>query len=345
MSDLVPHKKSLARKSPLRELRDTPKGLIYKPNDRTMVEFPDGRTSLGTCLGCHDTPCMEFDTSRMDLGGDMSVFPGDPVRDICPTNAIDWDDTAGSIKIAEEDCIGCGLCALNCPYGAISLTSRGHAAVETADPGQITKNPSRQKAKHAVLASKGSLGNNESNFLNDLPCLVLALTNSQRSRLVRNFLLSCGVITQVRRKGDTNVRMDGLLRFSNGKIGVLELETSKAVLESPRALLEDIAVLNSRFDIPINKIIPLSIIVTLPNFRGEYYQVIDDIKKVLGIQCHTFTLGALCILAWHFKTIDNLGKNQFITNASGTNLFPSLKASIKDLSINEPYYGAYAPPK
>ena len=37
--------------------------------------------------------------------------------------------------------------------------------------------------------------------------------------------------------------MDGLLMFASGQIGVLEIETSSNVLESPRALLEDIAVL------------------------------------------------------------------------------------------------------
>ena len=112
----------------------------------------------------------------------------------------------------------------------------------------------------------------------------------RRSRMVRNVLLACGVGASMRRKGDTNVRMDGVLRFASGQIGVLEFEAT-ATLESPRALLEDIAVLHGRFNIPISDIVPVSVVTTLPNRRAEYYQVMDDISKVLDINCRTITFG------------------------------------------------------
>ena len=345
MSDFVPHKKSLERIAPLRKFRTTPEAIEFTPNGATMVQFPDGMMASGTCLGCHDAPCMEFDALRMDLGGELSAFPGDPLLDVCPTNAIDWNDAGETVQINEEQCIGCGLCALNCPYGAISLTSNGHAFVETDDPDKITEPESAKEAKHVVVPKSGSLGDTDSNFLKDLPDVLSALNEAQTARLARNLLLSCGISAQMRRKGDTNVRMDGLVRFSTGKIGVVELETSQAVLESPRALLEDIAVLNNRFNVPVENIIPLSLIGVFPNVRVEYYQVIDDIEKVLGIKCHTLTLGALCVLAWHFKAVDKLGKAQFVTTAGATDLYPSLRDFIDDLISHEPYDGAYRPAK
>jgi ferredoxin len=345
MSDFVPHKRSLERRAPLRKLRTKPRAIEFTPNNATKVQFPDGTMASGTCLGCHDAPCMEFDALRMDLGGELSAFPGDPIRDVCPTNAIDWDDAGETVQINEDQCIGCGLCALNCPYGAISLTLTGQAFVETGDPDEITEQEAAKEAKHVAVPKTGSLGDNTSDFLKALPEVLSALNDAQTTRLVRNLLLSCGISAQMRRKGDTNVRMDGLLRFSTGKIGVVELETSQAVLESPRALLEDIAVLNNRFKVPVENIIPLSLIGAFPNVRVEYYQVIDDIEKVLGIQCHTLTVGALCVLAWHFKAVNKLGKAQFVTTSGATDLYPSLRAFIDDLSSHEPYSGAYRPTK
>jgi Fe-S-cluster-containing dehydrogenase component len=41
-------------------------------------------------------------------------------RDVCPVGAIDVDLKSGIVKIKEDDCIGCRLCIMVCPYGGIS---------------------------------------------------------------------------------------------------------------------------------------------------------------------------------------------------------------------------------
>lgn len=345
MSDFVPHKQSLERTERLRKFRATPKSVRFTPNSAAKVQFTDGTTGSGTCLRCHDAPCTEFVAERTDLGGQLSAFPGDPLLDVCPTNAIDWNDAGDAILVNANKCIGCGLCAVACPYGAISLSSEGLAVVENNDPDNITEPAEGSEAKHIVLPKIGTLGDTSTLFLKELPEVLLGLNDAQTTRLARNLFLSCGVSAQMGRKGDTNVRMDGLLRFARGKIGVVELETSNAVLESPRALLEDIAVLNNRFNVPVGSIVPVSVISAFPNVRAEYYQVMDDIKKVLGIQCHTITLGALCVLAWHFAQVNSLSDSQFITTQGATDLYPSMRTLINDLANHEPYGGAYRPAK
>lgn len=40
---------------------------------------------------------------------------------MCPTKAI--KEVEGIIKLAEDKCIGCGICKQACPYGAINMTS------------------------------------------------------------------------------------------------------------------------------------------------------------------------------------------------------------------------------
>ena len=51
-----------------------------------------------SCFHCENAPCMNS----------------------CPTGAIEREDT-GAVIIKDELCIGCKLCFLACPFGAISI--------------------------------------------------------------------------------------------------------------------------------------------------------------------------------------------------------------------------------
>ena len=55
-----------------------------------IVHFPK------SCLHCADAPCVT----------------------VCPTGASWKRATDGIVLVNEADCIGCGLCAWACPYGA-----------------------------------------------------------------------------------------------------------------------------------------------------------------------------------------------------------------------------------
>jgi Fe-S-cluster-containing dehydrogenase component len=58
-----------------------------------VVHFPR------SCLHCEDAPCVT----------------------VCPTGASYKRAEDGIVLVAEADCIGCGLCAWACPYGAREL--------------------------------------------------------------------------------------------------------------------------------------------------------------------------------------------------------------------------------
>ena len=58
--------------------------------DARVVHFPK------SCLHCEDAPCVT----------------------VCPTGASYKREEDGIVLVNEDSCIGCGLCAWSCPYGA-----------------------------------------------------------------------------------------------------------------------------------------------------------------------------------------------------------------------------------
>lgn len=62
------------------------------------------------------------------LGIDFMTFPNRcrhcdpaPCQHICPTGAIYKDEEFGSVLINEINCISCGMCAMVCPFSAITF--------------------------------------------------------------------------------------------------------------------------------------------------------------------------------------------------------------------------------
>lgn len=72
----------------------TPLATSTKPHPAAQtVHFPK------SCLHCEDAPCVT----------------------VCPTGASYKREEDGIVLVNETDCIGCGLCAWACPYGAREL--------------------------------------------------------------------------------------------------------------------------------------------------------------------------------------------------------------------------------
>ena len=344
MSEIVPHKKALYRAGKSREYRAPVDSLDFGDGAIPVIVGHAGRAEgRGTCLGCHDAPCMMLGTADTALPEALNDFPGDPNKSVCPAIAISWAYDIKAVSISDA-CIGCGLCAARCPYGAISLTAAGLAIVETSDPDNLTIDSSEKAdAEHANPQRTGQLG--KLRTLRNISQSIITLNDLASSQFVRNLMIGCGISCRIRRRGDTNVRMDGVLGLSNGRLGVLEIELSAAALESPRALLEDVAVLHGRYGIAVTQIDPVSVILGLPNARSEYFQVIADIEKVLGIRCRTLTVGCLLAVLWRFLKIDGFPGELFMTSPGNTDFLPAMKHFISELIPTQPYDGAYRPSK
>ncbi len=344
MSDVISHTRAFDRLHNLRAFTSEPVTVDYQDGQkRPTVHLRDGKHGAGSCLGCYNSPCMKLHSSELVMPKELDAFPGDPNLDVCPTDAISWKEDLSSPTVTVDKCIGCGLCAARCPYGAISLLSSGVAIVHDNDPDSLTTaaKDTIEEDPQVCTARRGALGKIETPSLFHFPASISKLDDRASSLLVRNLLTQVGISCRIRRKGDTNMRIDGVGTLDDRRIAVIEIELSKAVLESPRALLEDVAVLHVRYKINVSQIDPVSVILSLPNTRSEYYQVIDDVYKILGVRCRTITVGALLSIVWHFCRVKSFEHDLFVTSSNGTDLRTRMRKYISGkLSQSEPYQGS-----
>jgi len=342
MSDFVVHKGTRKAGTFARHYGADVAEVHYEHETRTAIVLADGRSGAGSCLGCGSAPCMEKDDSELTLFGALDAFPGDPSRDVCPTRAIRWDGDASAAYVVADDCIGCGLCISRCPYGAISLPNGLTASVETADPDGLVV-VAATKGEHPEVNRSGQIATLDAPAAANLPTTVGSLGDARTTLFVRNLLNEVGLNARTRRRGDTNMRIDAVGFSRSERPFAAEIETGAGVLDSPRALLEDVAVLHSRYGYAVDGIDPVSIILSLPNVRSEYYQVIRDIEKVLGIRCRTVTIGALVALMWNCAKLDGFNGDVYTIGESVVNLDEFL--GLANAKLTEPYAGAFKPAK
>lgn len=341
MSDFVVHKDRRVSGKFARHYGAEVVEVRYMHGELTQVELSDGRRGAGSCLGCGSALCIEKELSELELSGSLDAFPGDPANDVCPTKAIKWDRRSSVVLISEDACIGCGLCISRCPYGAISLINGFTAYVQIEDFNNLIAT-GEVYGDHPKVKRSGMIATLDSSSAGNLPEKVSELDDGRVMLFVRNLLHEVGLKARTRRRGDTNMRIDAVGFSRDEKPFVAEIETGADVLESPRALLEDVAVLHSRYGYPVSDINLLSIILSFPNMRSEYYQVVRDIEKVLGLRCRTITIGALVALLWSFERNIGFEGDAFAIGERAISIADCLGLS-RDLA--EPYPGAFRPVK
>jgi ferredoxin len=276
---------------------------------------------------------MKFAPQELVLtDGRLSDFPADMDDSVCPTNAHLWERGDQIPTINAEHCINCGICARRCPIGAIY--SKGGTAVIHSGEKEVQFRPATPD--NIAIHNEQLLGLNacqhKGRYLDVTKATVSVIyeklaaqqTDAQFPNLiVRNLFLVMGNQCIIRRRGDVYFRIDAIVEDSP-IIGIAEVEFHKDSLESPRAILDDIAVLSARYEIDQHQIKPFIISLEFPNIRTEYWRVIKDIKDVLGIRIHSLSLGALCMLAWRFSDIP-IGAVDFYADVDS----PTIKSAVE----------------
>jgi Fe-S-cluster-containing hydrogenase component 2 len=348
MSRIFKQKNNFVQPKILRE-GIIPKEICYAPGIPAEIVFSDNKKAHATCLHCSDAPCLNFSEKDLENSA-FPEFPQDGSTNVCATNAMTWDKENGVPVIDESRCINCGVCAIRCPVGAIFMTEQGAKVhndennffVSVEGNEQIDNQIFNQSiVKFDNIKRTGKLLNETDEIMKKIyDKITLLRTEAQFPNiLTRNLLLALDLRCSIRRRGDVNIRMDAVLGPPGTKYGVVEIEFDQnALLDSPRNILDDIAVLSSRYQIKPTEITPLIVSLVLPNSRSEYWRVIKDINNVLKIKINSITIGALLLFVWNLKKI-NFEYINFYADIDNMEIRNSIESYLKrKLNISSESY-------
>jgi NAD-dependent dihydropyrimidine dehydrogenase PreA subunit len=278
-----------------------------------LVRYSDGTNGVSACVRCSDAPCLRFGQHETQLNI-VPSFPSDGDTAVCPTDAITWSlDADSGPWVDKEKCIGCGLCVQRCPVGAISLGSDGLADVNDQDTPQLASD----EAANAFATRERFVSVPRDRRISEVTDVSLDrfveraehAIESGGSRfpnlLSRNLLLGSGWIANIRRAGDTNVRLD-LVAERKGRLVTAEIEYSDAAIDAPRSVLDSLAVIRNRHGVKPDLVTGMVLVWTLPNQRSEYWRVLGDIENVIGVRISTLTAPALACLVWQGTPLEAL---------------------------------------
>lgn len=300
-------------------------------NQALQIESGDTKLSCA-CVKCAKPQCIKYYDEEY-ICDEITGFAADPNSSACPTNAIEWSNSEQEIVIDHNACIRCGICVSRCPFGAIYFEATGSVAI----------NKDRSSYRYEVI----SLSRDVDEMQKECADTIEELTTSRRYRradaqvvseiyssiykntsvatlLCRNLIISLGGNCAIRRTGDVYTRMDAVFDL-RGQTGVIEMEFQSDTLSVVRNLLDDLAIMQYRYGMNVCDLIPLALCLGLPNTRQGFYQVCDDIEKVLGIKIRTLTVGSLLLLLW------NGAELKFTSN--------NFRLGFRDTSIREDLEG------
>ncbi len=302
-------KKNLEHKDIL--LFDTlPTEIIYKGNAPAKMVYPNGDKHKSTCIGCQNPFCIYFDESEIECK-ELSDFSSDKNLNVCPVDAIEWDIINGIPKINSNLCFNCGLCIRRCPVGALYYDG-AVKVVREISPYQkqveVSKNNIEKQEQQILhlksLIRRGNFIIESDQLLSEIYNKLEIMPSNYHNTVVRNILIGLKASSAMSRIGDVYTRMDVVYSTKNSDFGVVEVEFGSDTLDALRAILDDIAVLNARYDISKEFNKAIVVCLKLPNERQGYWQVVKDIRNVENIEISTMSVGALLILLWSNKKLE-----------------------------------------
>ena len=307
-------------------------------NKPAIISFSDGKTDIGSCIRCSNPKCIEYSQDELRLAI-FQDFPADQNNNVCPTYAITWLHESDTPTINENECIKCALCINRCPVRAIYLGPNS-ACINDQPNGHFMEREEISNNKNTEFTSRlfnGIAENGVYQIENDVlfdafykKFIEIAQDQSAQfpNHLARNLLIASGVGAAMRRRGDTNIRMDLVLGPPGVKQGTGEVEFGNEVLDAPRNILDNIAVLVARYELSKDMIVPVIVSLSLPNSRSEYFRFIQDVKKVLNIKINSITIGGLILLIWNRAKVKFVNGDELYIDDTTSSLRPKLETIL-----------------
>lgn len=316
-------------------------------NDKNQLVFVDGEKTNGVCIRCNSKPCISFPIEEIDdeiIGG----LPFNNDNRTCPSKAIGLD-TKGAAYIDNNKCINCGICITRCPSAAIYYDKRK----ETFEINHNVDEKYFEESSNDKLA-------NERPFLNTPTIInINKITKSFASKykerfkalnaeidnleliLVRNLLIQVGIKTKSSANGNNDVRLDFISKIGSkimpGESELIGTDT----LGLTRKILEGVAWLEVRMNVPKSEQIPVIVIFEFPRKRSDFYEVISDIEKITSVRIRTFSVYFLTILALFKKKIRETDfEDKFLINKNHQNYGPYIQSYISNIAQIDENFGS-----
>jgi hypothetical protein len=162
--------------------------------------------------------------------------------------------------------------------------------------------------------------------------------NGLENAFVRNLLLNLGIPNKSRVVGNNEIRFDLIGKWGDD-IFVAEVGLSGTdILEEPRAILDDMAVLNARYHIAPNTIVPVIVTLEFPNKRSDVYEVFSDIKNILDVQILTISVHVMIILHLLRRKADPALLRHMYVDRTNTSTSKAALVLIPELMEVDPYF-------
>lgn len=279
----------------------------FAPRNSTRHLFqplPMADGSPSPCWLCADAPCAKF--AQEEVGRPLPIeAPLNPDSSVCPTDALSIG--VGGLPVVDQQvCIGCGLCVIRCPVGAIHLDKRSAVAVVSGPATGKSTSPVEFELERAL--AENSLDPESAPFLDaDLASVQVERTMhiqlgprpaAALRRLVRNAFLLDGAPTRMSNPGDNSAwaevataAMDRI--HARATVGAVQIEAGSLSLDAHRRLLAGTAVAISRWGVSKADLVPIIVVVAQPNLRTDYYRILSDVRKYLDMRIRTVPLAVL----------------------------------------------------
>jgi Fe-S-cluster-containing hydrogenase component 2 len=254
----------------------------------------EGGEAAITCLRCPERPCSVFNDSEL---------PTDVVgvrRAVCPVDAIRFDAESGELEIS-NDCFGCGLCVIRCPYGSLFLTD-GKAA-----PGPLgLEYVNVTEDEFAAFTQATPFARETADTETEAEAIVATLDSLDQRPfypLVASLFTALGLPMRLGNPGDTSNRFDGLILDPTESIPVEMKSPGESLqinVKSVQQALENKVGLDAREDaLTTADTSSLAVGYLPPAARSDVLELVNDIDRVYGIRIGLLPLRTLYV--WLLK--------------------------------------------
>lgn len=321
---------------------ESPYRISFVEGKSTVIRLENDGTYITGCINCINPRCMRLNEQEIQCPSFPSMSH-DMNLNVCPVDAIRYGEHR--IELIQDRCIGCGLCVQRCPIGALHIKNgKVMHNVNTNAPRKVLNvNHQNIQIQESFLETVegmehyGMIRKENDSIMTEIYSKIKKLSQEQQHLLTRNLLINLGGWGSLSRQGNVYMRMDGFYETVE-QYGVFEVETGQDMLDVSRALLDDVAMLQTRYDIKKEQNHPLAICLGLPNKRTDYWQVVNDILKITDLQINTVTLGMLLIFLWNLEEVNDY--DLFYIDANNSSLRRSAEDIMqKNINISRGHLG------